>query len=95
MLNCVFAGIAERAYLLCPGRSRDGGKCSNKLGKLCSLKVHGVMRCLAKWKLDEIKFVNEGRLCCACHAFPNLEYMRLAKQDIISVVTPSPEFLRP
>ena len=57
-----FAGIAERAYLLSPGRSRDGGKCSNKLGKLCSLKVHGVLRCLAKWKLDKIKFVSEGRL---------------------------------
>ena len=57
-----FAGIAERAYLLCPGRSSDSGKCSNKLGKLCSLKVHGVLRCLAKWKLDKIKFVSEGRL---------------------------------
>ena len=62
---CFFPGIAERAYLLCPGRSSDSGKCSNKLGKLCSLKVHGVLRCLAKWKLDEIKFVNEGRLCAS------------------------------
>ena len=62
MLNCVFAGIVEQAYLLCPGRIGDGGKCSNKLGKLCSLKVHGVLRCLAKWKLGGIKFVSKGRL---------------------------------
>ena len=70
MLNCVFAGIAERAYLLCPGRGRDGGKCSNKLGKLCSLKVNGVLRCLAKWKLSGIKFVSEGKSCNSKYRTP-------------------------